>query len=106
MDKKPKTGLKIINPTVHFRDIKLKIEFHEIQIGSERVVIIPVKVWKKILSKLEDLDDIAAYDRAVKEDDGVYYTLEEVEKRIAEKAEKDRLRKQSKSTHGKRQPSK
>jgi len=57
-----------------------------ISIGAEKAVLVPVKVWKKILSALEDLDDIIAYDRAKKNDDGTYYSLEEVRQRLAMKS--------------------
>jgi len=64
----------------------MNMNVQTIRIGSEKAVLVPVKAWEKIMSALEDLDDIAAFDRAKKNDDGTRYTLEEVRQRLAKKS--------------------
>ena len=64
----------------------MNMNVQTISIGSEKAVLVPAKAWKKIVSALEDLDDIIAYDRAKKNDDGTYYSLEEVKQRLAQKS--------------------
>ncbi|MCL1888230.1 MAG: hypothetical protein FWF96_05110 [Kiritimatiellaeota bacterium] len=64
----------------------MNIQVQKIKIGSESAVVVPVKTWKKIMDTLEDMIDVAAYDHAVKNDDGKYFSLEEVEKYLAERA--------------------
>jgi len=66
----------------------MSIRVQQIKIGSESAVVVPVKTWKKIVEALEDMVDVAAYDRAKKNDDGKYISLEEVEKYLAERAGK------------------
>ena len=57
----------------------MKINVQKIKIGAENAVIVSAKEWTKIKSALEELDDIAALDRAVQNDDGTRYSIEEVE---------------------------
>jgi len=64
----------------------MNIQVQQIKIGSESAVVVPVKTWKKIMAALEDMIDVAAYDIAVKNDDGKYVSLEEIEKYLAERA--------------------
>ena len=63
----------------------MSIKIQEIEVGKEKAVIIPQKSWKKILKKLEDLDDIRAYDEAMAEDDGTRYSLDEIKKKYLKK---------------------
>jgi DNA polymerase III sliding clamp (beta) subunit (PCNA family) len=64
----------------------MNIQVQKINIGVESAVIVPVKAWEKIVSALEDLDDVIAYDRAKKKDDGIRISFEDVKKRIAKKS--------------------
>jgi len=66
----------------------MSIQVQQIKIGSESAVIVPVKTWKKIMDALEDMIDVAAYDVAMKNDDGKYIFFEEIERYLAEKAGK------------------
>jgi len=64
----------------------MKINVQKIQIGAENAVIVSAREWQKIKAALEELDDIAAIDRAVQGDDGTRYSIEEVEQsRLAKK---------------------
>ena len=64
----------------------MKINVQKIKVGAENAVIVTAKEWEKIKSALEELDDIAALDRAVQGDDGTRYSIEEVEQmRLAKK---------------------
>jgi PHD/YefM family antitoxin component YafN of YafNO toxin-antitoxin module len=61
----------------------MNVQVQKISVGAENAVIVPAKAWKKIMSALEELEDIVAYDRAKKKDDGIHISLEDVEMRIA-----------------------
>ena len=50
----------------------------KIKIGSETAIVVPISEWNQLMSTLEDLSDIVAYDRAKKRDDGTRYTSEEM----------------------------
>jgi len=63
----------------------MNIPTQEIEIGKEKAVVIPKKIWKKILAMLEDMDDVRAYDKAKDEDDGYRISAEDLKKRIKEK---------------------
>ena len=68
----------------------MNIQAQKISIGAESAVIVPFNVWEKIMSAMEDLDDIMAYDRAMKKDDGVRFSFEEVKERLSRKSKKSR----------------
>jgi DNA-binding XRE family transcriptional regulator len=42
----------------------------EIKIGSERAVVVPLDLWRKVLEDLEDLYDLGAYEQARAEMEG------------------------------------
>jgi hypothetical protein len=41
--------------------------------GKPAFYVVPAALWKKISAKAEDLDDVAAFDRAMANDDGVRF---------------------------------
>ena len=41
--------------------------------GRPAFYVLPAALWEKVRGKVEDLDDVAAYDRAVASDDGTRY---------------------------------
>ena len=63
----------------------MNIQAQEIEIGKEKAVVIPKKMWEKILAMLEDIDDVRAYDKAKEEDDGYRISAEDLKTRIMEK---------------------
>ena len=63
----------------------MNVRVQKIKIGVENAVVVSAKEWEKIKSALEELDDIAAIDRAVQGDDGTRYSIEEVEQMRTEK---------------------
>lgn len=44
--------------------------------GKPAFYVVPAALWEKIRPKAEDLEDVAAYDRAVANDDGVRFPAE------------------------------
>jgi len=50
----------------------------KIKIGAETAVVVPIQEWNKLMSTLEDLSDVVAYDRAKERDDGTRYSSEEM----------------------------
>ena len=69
--------------------MNMQVQVQKINIGSESAVVVPATIWARIVSAMEDLEDIIAYDRAKKKDDGVRFSLEEVEKRLARKTKRN-----------------
>jgi len=61
----------------------MNIQVQKINVGAEKIVILSEKMWKKIASALEDLDDIIAYDRAKKNDDGTRYSMDDIREMMA-----------------------
>ena len=53
-----------------------------ISIGHEKAIIVPEKVWAKMMSMMEEAEDILAYDRAKACDTGERVSIEAVEKRL------------------------
>jgi len=53
-----------------------------ISIGDEKAIIIPEKVWAKMMSMMEEAEDILAYDRAKARDTGERVSIADVEKRL------------------------
>src|SRR6185312_5681308 len=41
--------------------------------GKPAFYVLPAALWEKVRGKVEDLDDVAAYDRAMAADDGTRY---------------------------------
>ena len=67
----------------------MNMQVQKIHIGSESAVIVPSTIWEKMMSAMEDLEDIIAYDRAKKNDDGIRFSFEDVEKRIMRKTKRN-----------------
>lgn len=44
--------------------------------GKPAFYVLPAALWEKVRGKVEDLDDVAAYDRAMANDDGARYPAE------------------------------
>ena len=63
----------------------MDLHVQTICIGSEKAVVIPEKEWAKILISIEDFEDVVAYDKAKKADDGVRFSLAEVKKELRTK---------------------
>ena len=63
----------------------MSIKIQEIEVGQEKIVLVPKKTWKKILEKLEDIDDIRAYDEAMAKDDGYRISHEDLKKELFSK---------------------
>ena len=38
--------------------------------GNRTAVVLPIKIYNKLIEKLEDLEDVRLYDEAKREDDG------------------------------------
>ena len=64
----------------------MNIQIQKIKIGSESAVIIPAKTWEKVINALEDMIDVAAYEHAVKTDDGTRISFEDIKRYLDEKA--------------------
>lgn len=45
--------------------------------GNKTAVVLTIKKFNKLMERLEDLEDIRAYDEAKKNDDGVRISFEE-----------------------------
>ena len=45
--------------------------------GNRTAVVLPIKKYHKLLEKLEDLEDVKAYDEAKKNDDGYRISFED-----------------------------
>jgi DNA-binding XRE family transcriptional regulator len=46
-----------------------KFQVQEIEIGNERVVIVPLETWTKLLERLEELEDERLFDEAQSDPD-------------------------------------
>ena len=60
----------------------MSIQIQKVKIGKEKIVMVPEKTWKKILEKLEDIDDVRAYDEAKANDDGYRISHEDLMKEL------------------------
>jgi len=60
----------------------MNMDVQQVSIGREKAFIVPEKVWEKIMSVIEDAEDVVAYDRAKARDDGRRISIEDVEKRV------------------------
>ncbi len=47
----------------------IKTQFITDEYGKKLGVVLPIKIYKKILDELEEFEDIKLFDRAKKEDD-------------------------------------
>jgi len=53
--------------------------------GNRTAVVLPIKIYNKLIEKLEDLEDVRLYDEAKREDDGYRISFDEAFKIIEEK---------------------
>ena len=56
--------------------------------GKKKAVVIPIKMYEKLLDKLDELEDIRLYNEAKKNEEG-YIPIDEAFKIIEEKKKKD-----------------
>ena len=59
----------------------MKTQFLTDNNGNKLAVLLPIKDYDKIISDLEELDDIRLYDEAMKNDDGTRISLADYEKK-------------------------
>ena len=59
----------------------MDIPFQTLDAGNgEELIVLQKKVWKRILEALEDLEDIAAYDKAKANPNKEFFSMDEVVK--------------------------
>ena len=64
----------------------MNIPFQTLDAGNgEELIVLQKKAWKRILEALEELDDIAAYDKAKANPHKEFFSLDEVAGKVSRK---------------------
>lgn len=61
----------------------MSVEYITTDKGDKTKVVLPLSEYKKLLAKAEELDEIKAYDKAKKEDDGKRIPLNKLLKKYS-----------------------
>jgi len=57
-------------------------KIQEIEVGKERAVVVPLDTWKRMLERLEELEDAKLYDEAVADADQTTIEHDELCRRV------------------------
>jgi hypothetical protein len=61
----------------------MAVEYITTDKGDKTKVVIPLSDYKKLIAKAEELDEIKAYDKAKREDDGKRIPIDKLLKKYA-----------------------